>query len=132
MKNDITSRKDIEQLVNTFYDRVSKDERLGYIFNEVAAVNWNSHLEIMYRFWENIILFTGDYSGNPMNLHQHIHHLKPLEGTDFDKWNRMFIETVDDLFEGRNAEGAKERALCISDVLKSKIISGTASEENIY
>lgn len=132
MKNDIISRKDIEQLVNTFYDRINQDERLGYIFNEVANVDWDSHLKVMYKFWENIILFTGDYSGNPMNLHQHIHHLKPLMDTDFERWNEIFIETVDFLFEGSNASLAKERAINISDLMREKIIQRDSSGDKIY
>jgi hemoglobin len=73
MKKDITARPDIELLVNTFYEKIAADQQLGYIFNDVAKVNWQKHLPVMYDFWENIILFTGSYQGNPMNLHQHLH-----------------------------------------------------------
>ena len=39
MKTDIRNRKDIEKLVNTFYDKVKTDEVIGYLFNDVAQVN---------------------------------------------------------------------------------------------
>ena len=40
MKTDIRNRKDIEKLVNAFYDKVKKDDTIGYLFNDVAKVNW--------------------------------------------------------------------------------------------
>ncbi|MEO6732693.1 MAG: group III truncated hemoglobin [Ferruginibacter sp.] len=122
MKKDIKTRKDIELLVNTFYEKVSADKELGFIFKEVAKVNWSTHLPAMYNFWENIILFSGNYEGNPLNLHKHLHHIKPLKDTHFDQWNKLFIRTIDELFEGTNASLAKLRAISISDILKKNIM----------
>ncbi len=31
MKGDITNRKDIEKLINTFYNKVRKDDVIGFI-----------------------------------------------------------------------------------------------------
>ena len=39
MKTDIRNRKDIEKLVNTFYDKVKTDEVIGYLFNDVAQLS---------------------------------------------------------------------------------------------
>ncbi len=36
MKGDITNRMDIEQLINAFYDKVKKDDVIGFIFNDIA------------------------------------------------------------------------------------------------
>ena len=122
MKKDIQTRTDIEQLVNTFYEKVSKDAELGFIFQEVAKVNWETHLPAMYNFWENIILFTGTYEGNPMNLHQHLHHIKPLNASHFDQWNYLFTTTADELFTGENATNAKRRTINISNIIRQKIL----------
>ena len=54
MKSDILNRKDIETLVDTFYDKVQKDNIIGYVFNDVAQTNWDNHLPKMYDFWEVI------------------------------------------------------------------------------
>ncbi len=40
MKSDITNRKDIELLVNTFYEKIRSNPVLGYIFDDVAKINW--------------------------------------------------------------------------------------------
>jgi len=123
MIKDISTRNDVELLVNAFYAKVITDRELGHIFQEIAKVNWNTHLASMYDFWENIILFTGSYEGNPMNLHQHLHHIAPLNETHFEQWNSLFIKTVDELFDGSKASLAKQRALSISLIIKKKLLA---------
>jgi hemoglobin len=121
LKKDIENRKDIELLVNTFYTKVIADKKLGYIFNDVALVNWSTHLLVMYNFWENVILFTGSYEGNPINLHKHLHHIQPLDKFHFNRWNTLFVKTVNELFKGSKADLAKERALKISGIISENI-----------
>ena len=121
MKKDIENRKDIELLVNTFYTKVIADKKLGYIFNDVALVNWSTHLLVMYNFWENVILFTGSYEGNPINLHKHLHYIQPLDKFHFNRWNTLFLKTVNELFKGSKADLAKERALKISGIISENI-----------
>ena len=36
---DLAGHADIERLVNTFYDKVRRDELLGFIFNDVAKTD---------------------------------------------------------------------------------------------
>jgi len=76
MKTDIRNRKDIEKLVNTFYNKVKTDAVIGYLFTEVARVNWEEHLPKMYDFWENILFCTANYNGNPMMKHKELHQKK--------------------------------------------------------
>lgn len=128
MKRDIESRQDIEQLVNSFYDKVKKDDIIGFIFNDVARVNWENHLPIMYSFWENIIFYTGGYNGNPITVHQHLNKLMPLTGEHFKRWLKLFTGAVDELFEGEKAFIAKQRATSIATMMEIKIKS--ASDKN--
>lgn len=109
-------------LVNTFYRKVLADKLLGFIFQDVAKVNWLNHLPVMYDFWENVIFYTGSYEGNPLHLHKHLHHITPLEKSHFDRWNKLFLSTVDGLFEGPNAELIKVRALNISDIMRNQLM----------
>jgi hemoglobin len=55
-KTDITTREDIIILVNAFYDGIKAHALLGPIFNEIAQVNWETHLPKMYSFWSSILL----------------------------------------------------------------------------
>ncbi len=132
MKKDIETRWDIELLVNVFYEKIAADKQLGYIFNNLAKVNWTKHLPVMYDFWENIILFTGTYQGNPMNLHQHLHHVAPLNENHFEQWNKLFTGTVDELFAGKNAALAKQKAISISAIIKEKLSLSQRGKQNIY
>ena len=50
MKTDIRNRKDIELLVDTFYDKIKTDAVIGFLFTEIAQVNWETHLPRMYDF----------------------------------------------------------------------------------
>ena len=121
MKKDIEDRKDIELLVNSFYEKIKTDQVIGFIFTDIVKVNWEKHLPIMYDFWENAIFYTGTYSGNPMNLHNHLHHIRPLTSKHFEQWTKLFNETVDERFKGENAKLIKQRALSISTVMQLKI-----------
>lgn len=103
---DLSNDKDIRQLVHAFYDKVQQDERLGYIFNEAADVDWDTHLPKMVDFWSNLIFQTGRYRGRPFRQHMPL----PIKRGDFERWFGLWTETVNELFEGENAEHAKEMA----------------------
>src|SRR5690242_12105094 len=116
MKKDIQNIEDIKLLVNTFYDKVKSDKIIGYIFNDIAKVNWEKHLPVMYNFWENVIFFTGSYNGNPMTAHAKMHNVVHFTTDHFEQWIKLFTSTVDELFEGEKAELAKQRAISIATV----------------
>lgn len=121
MKKDIKNREDIELLVDTFYKKIRTDKSLNYFFTEVAHVHWERHLPVMYNFWENILFFSGNYNGNPMHLHHHLSKITNIEKKHFQHWNKLFLNTVDELFEGLNAELIKKRAVNISSVIQKNI-----------
>lgn len=123
MKKDLEGREDVELLVVRFYDKVKADDTIGYIFNDIAKVNWEKHLPVMFNFWENVLFYTGSYEGNPMDIHLHLNRVTPLTKAHFARWNELFLQTVDELFDGTNAILAKQRALSISTVMQLKILS---------
>ncbi|OIQ36397.1 MAG: hypothetical protein BM563_10895 [Bacteroidetes bacterium MedPE-SWsnd-G1] len=108
---DLESREDIIKLVKTFYDVLQKEsEELNTLFNDVAKVDWGSHLPKMYDFWETLIFHKAVYKGNPMKVHLHLHSLQKLKKENFEVWLVLFKRTVDELFIGEKAELAKRRA----------------------
>jgi len=117
MKTDILGRKELEFLIDKFYDKVKTDPVIGYMF---AHVNWEKHLPVMYSFWENALFYTGDYTGNPLKIHQALHKRSPLSAPLFKRWESLFITTVDEYFKGEKADLAKQRALSISTVMQIK------------
>lgn len=110
MKSDITNRKDIELLVNTFYDKVRNNPVLGYIFDDVAKIDWENHLPKMYSFWASILLEEHSFSGNPMQKHIALSKITEMTDKEFSEWLHLFTVTVDELFVGEKANEAKVRA----------------------
>lgn len=121
MMQDIKDRADIQQLVDTFYTKVRADETIGYLFNDVAKVNWEQHLPRMYDFWENILFQTGGFKGNPMVAHVQLHQKSPLNAAHFARWQELFLATVDELFKGDMAELIKQRARSIATMMLIKV-----------
>jgi len=123
MKADIGNRADIKQLIDAFYMKVRTDDVIGYLFNEVANVNWEHHLPRMYDFWESILFQSGGYKGNPIPAHMKLHEQSPLSAEHFERWVGLFKETVDELYEGEKAEMAKQRAMSIATIIQIKVQS---------
>lgn len=121
MKKDIENRKDIEELVNTFYHKVRANKVLGYIFDDVAKVNWEAHLPKMYSFWSTILLGDHSFSGNPMRKHIELSKLTEISRKEFSEWLELFHATIDELFEGEKALEAKMRAENIAGIMLHKI-----------
>ena len=60
----------------------------------------------MVDFWSNILFRTGRYQGKPFRQHVPL----PIQKKDFDIWYGLWVETVDELFDGERADYAKEIA----------------------
>lgn len=123
MKTDIRNRKDIEKLVNSFYDKIKTDEVIGYLFTDIACVNWETHLPKMYDFWENILFYTANYNGNPMMKHKELHQKSTMTQKHFAHWTTLFSNTVDKLFKGPKANEIKDRAANISSLMMIKTLN---------
>jgi len=121
MKKDITSKADIESIVDLFYDKVKADEVLRFFFSDVVAIDWEKHLPKMCDFWENVLFYTGEYEGNPLEMHRKLHTKHPTTITHFNRWLQLFDETVDTLFAGENADKMKRHSKEIAKVMTQKI-----------
>jgi hemoglobin len=118
---DITGRSDIERLVNTFYEKVRHDDMLGFIFDDVARVDWTAHLPKMYAFWETVLFNTGGFSGNPLAAHARLVPLTAMGRPQFDRWLAIFSVTVDELFSGAKAAHIKNAAADMANVIHARI-----------
>ena len=121
MKKDIEDRKDIKLLIDTFYIKARKDESLGFIFDEVAKVDWENHMPIMYDFWETTLFHTCSYKRNAKQAHIDLNEKTSQTKAHFDQWLFIFKATVDELFDGEMANNAKTRAISIATMIQFKI-----------
>ncbi|MGM0581004.1 MAG: group III truncated hemoglobin [Bacteroidota bacterium] len=113
----IENIEDIKLLVNSFYDKVRQDSMLKDIFNERIKDQWPKHLEKMYRFWQTLLLEEHTYYGSPFAPHANM----PVDAEHFERWIKLFTETVDELFSGEVADEAKWRAGKMAEMFNYKI-----------
>jgi hemoglobin len=116
-KQEILSREDVQNLVDQFYARVNQDPLLSPVFNDFAKVDWAKHLPKMYSFWSSILLEEYSYKGRPFPPHA----LLPAKKVHYDRWLKLFSETVDSLFVGEKAEMAKLRAKNLASIFMSRL-----------
>lgn len=108
---------DVKQLVDTFYTRVRADELLGPVFEERIQDRWARHLDIMYRFWQTVLLGELTYQGSPGSKHITL----PVGEEHFERWLQIFYQTIDELFTGEKAAEAKWRSERMAEMFLSKI-----------
>jgi len=118
---DLACKEDIILLVNEFYFKIQNDSVIGYIFTDVAKLNWDLHLPKMYIFWESILFGMGDYNGNPMVVHIDLNKKEKLKPQHFERWKALWIETVETLFDGPKSKEAISRASSIAALIEFKV-----------
>ncbi|MCB0480929.1 MAG: group III truncated hemoglobin [Flavobacteriales bacterium] len=118
LKTDIESRAHVYHLVETFYGKIRKDDKLGPIFNK-HITDWPHHFEHLTDFWESQLLFTKRFRGNPMQAHIKVDQAEeePITNELFGHWLNYWFQTVDELYQGDIAERAKHNARKLSTFL---------------
>jgi hemoglobin len=119
---DLSTRAQIHDLVVRFYREVIFDEFLGPVFLEVAEVDWSVHIPKLIDFWCRVLLGHPGYDGYVLGAHQHVNELETFRGELFDRWYFLFLETVNEGWQGPIAEKAKAHAARIVAVLAHRLI----------
>ena len=114
MKQDIQSPEDVHNLVVNFYNKVMQSATLSSFF---TGIDWEKHLPKMEQFWRFILLDEPGYTTNVTEKHLNL----PLTKAAFEEWLALFVESIDDQFEGPKAHLAKERARVIALGIQSKM-----------
>ncbi len=129
MIKQIESREDVSLLVNTFYDKVRKDELLGPIFNGIIH-DWPAHLELLTDFWETNLLYKRKYFGNPMSAHVEVDKKfgNTINELHFGTWINLWLQTINELFEGEVAEIAKNRSRNMGTFIHLNIFNARTQE----
>jgi|GEM_PF-3345421 len=110
-KRAIEDQYDIEVLIDVFYAKILRNKELSPFFSE-AVKNWTYHKQQFVKYWSAQVLFTDSYEGSILPHHVSVDQKygSGFTKAHFDEWTRLFVETVDELFEGEKAELAKESA----------------------
>ena len=123
-KRNIETRTDVAFLVRSFYAKVRQDEALGPIFNSLIH-DWEPHLEKLTDFWEGNLLFfvKTKFKGDPKTAHQRVDEAfdYSISMEHFGRWINLWIETIDEHFEGETAQRAKMMARKMATFIFMKI-----------
>lgn len=90
------TEQQISDMVELFYLRVQKDQRLGPVFKGRLDGRWPEHLTKMKDFWSSVLLRTGRFKGKPMPAHMQ---LTESQSEDFRIWLSIFRPTAQEIFE---------------------------------
>lgn len=118
---DIIGRQDLERLVDAFYRSVRADDQLGHIFDEVARVQWETHLPKLTNFWDSVLFGAGTFRGNPIAAHANLLTQTELDWPLFEHWLDLFRRTVDGMFSGERAGHLVRCAEDMACVIYSRI-----------
>lgn len=111
---DISTKSDIELLVDTFYGFLFADEEMSVFFKDI---DFEHHKPRIVFFWSFVLLNEPGYTTNVFEKHVHM----PLKPEHFDRWVMYFHKAVDQLFEGEIANDAKFRATTLGWTFKEKM-----------
>jgi hemoglobin len=118
---DIADQQDIRLLVESFYRKVIDDDVIGEIFRDVLVFKWDTHIPIMISFWESVLLGTATYKGNTMRAHIDLDKKHRLQPEHFERWKKLFFETLDEHFNGTVASEAKKKVELMEVLMQTKI-----------
>jgi hemoglobin len=110
---DLSTPAHVHDLVTVFYREIMFDELLEPIFSEVAEVDWVEHIPRLIHYWCSILFGTSSDTGSVTKTHRHLHSLQPIEPEHCDRWFSLWIHSVDERWEGPNAERAKSYAAAL-------------------
>lgn len=113
MLRDISTHKDIVELVDSFYSAVIDDALLAPFFTHI---DFEHHKPRMVHFWSFVLLDEPGYTTNIFDKHAHM----ALTKAALEQWVTLFEQTAKKLFSGEKTEQA---------VLRAKTIAWTFSEK---
>ena len=114
----IDSREDVSFLVHAFYAKIRRDTEIGHFFIEVIH-DWDEHLEKLTDFWDMNLFGSRNFTGNPIEAHNRVDEKfgGVISTLEFGIWLNHWFATIDEFFEGENADILKRRARKMSTML---------------
>ena len=118
---DIENQQDLYFMVAEFYKNLLADTKIAYIFTDLVKIKIEEHLPILVTFWSQMIFGTGGYTNNLTDIHLKVDQMEHLTPELFEIWISHFNETLDENFNGKNADEIKHQAQNLSIILQIKI-----------
>jgi len=96
------TKENLNKLVVSFYAKGIKDDLIGPIFIDVLGKDmknetWKAHIELLTNFWAAIALGEFDYNSSPFA--PHLEFADRLSVKAFERWLKLFFETLNSIYE---------------------------------
>ena len=114
MLSDIATKKDVERLVDCFYDAVQQDKVLAPFFTQI---DFSHHKPRMIHFWSFVLLDEPGYTTNIFDKHATMQ----LSREALQRWVELFEHSARQLFQGEKTEQAILRAKTIAWTFQEKM-----------
>ena len=133
---DIATTADCERLVRAFYGKAMEDEKIGWLFTEVAELDLEEHIPKIASFWATNLLGAKSYSGGAFGVHGRLHQKAGgLGQAHFERWLVLWCQTVDEMYDGPIAAAAKVHALRVANAFYGRLqlqpVQGEAAEPSV-
>lgn len=113
-KPDLDNKETIKVFVEQFYEKVLVDDLLAHIFTDVAKINVEDHFLKIRSYWEKMLLKDPTYRRHMMNIHREVYAKFPFSTPEFERWVKLFVETVEAGYQGPMADRAIKLANTIA------------------
>jgi hemoglobin len=115
--HEIVDRVNINEMVREFYASVLQDELLSPFFiralgDDLKNGKWHEHLHTLDNFWLLIMIGKKGYGGDPFPPHAF---LGPLSPETFERWLKLFKETVSRLYTPEIADKFYSKANILAE-----------------
>ena len=102
MPENKVSKENLNKLVIKFYAKVVKDDLIGPIFIDILGKDlkgekWQAHIQLLTNFWAAIALGESEYNSSPFA--PHIEFADRLSIKAFERWLKLFFETLNTIYE---------------------------------
>lgn len=121
MKQDILTKSEIHFIITEFYKKLTSDKEMLPFFEEIVKKNHlEEHIDVITDFWQDLLLDTSTYKNNVLQKHLDFNKKVAFKKEHFTKWLHYLKKTIEDHFEGQNAQNMKDRANSIAMVMQVK------------
>jgi len=116
MQAEKITRENVRTFVMMFYGKIIKDDIVSPFFiaklgDDMHNAHWQEHLEIIVGFWTSLAFGKPKYTRQLFLPHTQ---LGDLKRETFERWLKLFGETLDTVYVPKVADLFKERAHIIA------------------
>lgn len=120
------TKDNIKEFVILFYTKILDDQQIGHFFIDILGddINnnqWQEHIDILIDFWASMLLQDNNYTGSPFAPHAKM----KLQKADFDHWQILLDETLNEIYEIHTSKPFKEIGQIMSKNFLAKLDSQT-------